>query len=34
MSFKTPLSLILGPIEQALKLSSNPDVIEQFETGK
>lgn len=29
--FKTPLTLILGPIEQALKLSENPRVINQLE---
>ncbi|MCD8042494.1 MAG: response regulator [Tannerellaceae bacterium] len=29
--FKTPLTLILGPIEQALKLSINPKVIEQLQ---
>ncbi len=28
--FKTPLTLILGPIEQALKLSHNPKVIDQL----
>ncbi len=28
--FKTPLTLVLGPIEQALKLSKNPKVIEQL----
>ena len=28
--FKTPLTLILGPIEQALKLSQNPKVQEQL----
>ncbi len=29
--FRTPLTLIIGPIERALKLSSNPKVIEQLE---
>lgn len=28
--FRTPLTLIVGPIERALKLSSNPQVIEQL----
>lgn len=28
--FRTPLTLILGPIERALKLSRNPQVIEQL----
>ena len=28
--FRTPLTLIVGPIERALKLSYNPQVIEQL----
>lgn len=28
--FRTPITLIIGPIERALKLSSNPKVIEQL----
>ena len=28
--FRTPITLIIGPIERALKLSSNPQVIEQL----
>jgi len=28
--FRTPISLILGPINRALKLSNNPDVLEQL----
>ena len=28
--FRTPISLILGPLDRALKLSSNPDVVEQL----
>lgn len=28
--FRTPITLIVGPIERALKLSSNPQVIEQL----
>ena len=28
--FRTPLTLIIGPIERALKLSYNPQVIEQL----
>ncbi len=28
--FRTPISLIIGPIERALKLSSNPKVLEQL----
>lgn len=28
--FRTPLTLIIGPIDKALKLSSNPQVIEQL----
>lgn len=29
--FRTPITLIIGPIERALKLSSNPKVIEQLQ---
>lgn len=29
--FRTPLTLIIGPIERALKLSYNPQVIEQLQ---
>ena len=32
--FKTPITLILGPIERSLKLSSNPKVIEQLNLVK
>ncbi|WP_321518193.1 two-component regulator propeller domain-containing protein [uncultured Bacteroides sp.] len=28
--FRTPISLILGPIDRALKLSNNPEVVEQL----
>ena len=28
--FRTPIALIIGPIERALKLSYNPEVIEQL----
>lgn len=28
--FRTPITLIIGPIERALKLSYNPQVIEQL----
>lgn len=32
--FRTPVTLILGPVERALKLSTNPKVIEQLDIVK
>ena len=32
--FRTPITLILGPVERALKLSTNPSVLEQLDIVK